>query len=188
MPSEPTTGNSRRRQGAPPTGYSRIASRSVSMMNATTTKPVNAPITRDKIRKTCPSRCRSSATRGKSRVLHQLPPVVRTSSFISRKCPPKSISHCDGGQPSVTFLTHDSVCTLGISPKVAESLRQPARVSYLVSSFSTKGRHRLYVFSYECCTECDCSRSAGACRRSSCRCADNDSRSVGGDAQNFAED
>jgi len=78
--SEPTTGNSRRRHGALPTGYSRIPSRSVSMMNARTTKPVNAPITSPKIRKTCPSRCRSSPTRGNSQVLHQLPLVVWTSS------------------------------------------------------------------------------------------------------------
>ena len=39
MPSEPATGNSRRRHGAPPTGYSRIPIRSVSKMNATTAKP-----------------------------------------------------------------------------------------------------------------------------------------------------
>src|ERR1700686_544885 len=83
---------------------------------------------------------------------------------------------------------HDSVCTLGISPKVAESLRQSARVSYLVSSFSTKGRHDLYVFSCEWCTEYSSFRSADSCRRSPCRCADVDARSAGGDAQNFAED
>jgi hypothetical protein len=68
---------------------------------------------------------------------------------------------------------HDSVCTLGISPRWLKSLRQPARVFYL--EFLTKGRHDLYVFSCEWCTEYSFSRSAGSYCRSPSRCADVDS-------------
>ena len=85
MLSEPATGNSNRRQGAPPTGYSRIPIRSVSRMNATTASPVTAPITSANTRKICPSRCRNSATRSNSQLFHRLPLVVSTSSLISGK-------------------------------------------------------------------------------------------------------
>ena len=85
MPSDPATGNSTRRHGAPPTGYSRIPMRSVSTIKATTANPVNAPITSAKTRKTWLSRCRSSATRSSSQVLHPLPLVVWTLAIIERK-------------------------------------------------------------------------------------------------------
>src|SRR6266850_5661745 len=93
MPNEPTTGNSKRRHGAPPTGYSRIPIRSVSRMKATTANPVNAPITSAKTKKTWPSRCRRSATRSNGEVLHQLPLVVWAVSLISTEFPTKSIAH-----------------------------------------------------------------------------------------------
>src|SRR5579864_9625360 len=82
MLNEPTTGNSRRRHGAPPTGYSRIPIRSVSKMKATTARPVNAPINNAKTRKTWPSRCRNSAMRSSSEFLHQFP-LVDWASLIS---------------------------------------------------------------------------------------------------------
>src|ERR1700690_1549540 len=85
MPNDPTTGNSRRRHGAPPTGYSRIPSRSVNKMNATTASPVNAPITSAKTRNIWSSRFRSVATRSDSQVLHQLPLIVWTPSLISKE-------------------------------------------------------------------------------------------------------
>jgi hypothetical protein len=74
---------------------------------------------------------------------------------------------------SVIFLTRDSVCTLDIGFNVAESLRQPPS-EFLILSFLSKGRHRLYVFSYEWSTEYSSFRSAdrGYHRR---RCADVDS-------------
>jgi len=93
MLSDPATGNSNRRHGAPPTGYSRIPIRSVSRMNATTASPVNAPITSANTRKIWPSRCRNSATRSDSQVLHPTPLVVWMFSLIFREFLRKSISH-----------------------------------------------------------------------------------------------
>ncbi len=62
MPSEPATGNSKRRQGAPPGGYKRMPMRSVSKINATTTNPVSDPMTSERTRKTWSSRsCSLSA-------------------------------------------------------------------------------------------------------------------------------
>src|ERR1039457_1373234 len=70
MPSEPATGNTRRRHGAPLTGYSRMPIRSVSRMKATTASPGRRPITSDSTRKTWLSRCRNAVVRSKRGVLH----------------------------------------------------------------------------------------------------------------------
>src|SRR5579864_8123175 len=54
--SEPAMGIRTRRQASLPTGYSRIPSRSVSTMNATTARPTNAPINSVSARNTYSSR------------------------------------------------------------------------------------------------------------------------------------
>jgi hypothetical protein len=71
MPSEPATGNSRLRHRAPPGGYSRIPIRSVSRMNATTAKPVSAPMTSARTRNICSSRCCSLLKRRNNGTCHQ---------------------------------------------------------------------------------------------------------------------
>ena len=92
MPNEPKTGNSTRRQGATPTGYSRIPVRSVNKMKVTTANPVNAPITSAKTRKIWSSRCRNSARRSSSEFLHQLLLVAWTLSLIPRDAHPEHTS------------------------------------------------------------------------------------------------
>src|SRR5271169_6831713 len=127
MPNEPTTGNSRRRHGAPPTGYSRIPIRSVSKMNPTTASPVNAPITSAKTRNTCSSRCRSSATRSDSQVLHHLP-LIWMFSFLSRECP--SQEHISLDLPAASS-----------SPK-----SQPGRAIYLALGLQSVWiAHAIYI-------------------------------------------
>src|ERR1035438_6130625 len=90
MPSEPPTGSSKRRHRAPPTGYNRIPSRSVSRMKATTANPVNAPMTSASTRNTWSSRSCSLAARDKSGVLHQRPLGLSPFSLISQADPPKA--------------------------------------------------------------------------------------------------
>src|SRR5664280_1127291 len=95
MPSEPATGNSTRRHGAPPAGYSRSPSRSVSRMKATTVRPVNAPITSARTRNTWSSRCCNLAMKYDLSLIHQLPLVVWPLSLISEKCPRRAyLSGC----------------------------------------------------------------------------------------------
>jgi hypothetical protein len=65
-------------------------------MNATTAIPVNAPITSAKARNTWLSRCRNSATRSDSQVLHPTLLVVWMLSLIFREFLPKIISHWIG--------------------------------------------------------------------------------------------
>ncbi len=76
MPSEPATGNSRLRHRAAPGGYSRIPIRSVSRMNATTVKPVSAPMTSARTRNICSSRCCSLPKRRNNGTCHQFSVVV----------------------------------------------------------------------------------------------------------------
>ena len=85
MLSEPSAGTRIRRHPDPPAGYIRAASRPVTRINATTTKPTRAPITKLRTSESWSSLCRSLSRLPRSLAIQDCRCLLSIVSCVEQK-------------------------------------------------------------------------------------------------------